>query len=382
MSEQGAAPPPATIDNFDANMAAQTAQATAPDAAPDSGGEGSQRALGSMFSEFATPVDAATGRETDGAPFDPELNAAASEEGETQQAADDALDDALGEEGEPEADAAPDPDAELLGQIKLDDLLPEDAMQRLKVKQKINGEEREVTVAEAVEQGMLLRDYSRKSRELATERQEHSRAVDAFVGLTDRWKADSPDSRVQTRRDLERLGVPIEAIAEDIAKEYVMLQDMDPVARENYEARRKAEREAAEARAELERVRRADQDRDSQQRNAGLRERVVGWRDAEFKALGLKGSPTTHKLFADHLGALWDRSTELTADTVRMAAKAAAADFAELVERHSASQQTQQKAARPIAAKPAPRGGGTKPKGGRAGFKATIDSFDDFVGRR
>jgi len=117
-------------------------------------------------------------------------------------------------------------------------------------------------------------------------------------------------------------------------------------------------------------------------KSSDIRQKVEGWRDRAMKSASLHDSPTTRKLFAEHLGALWDRSEPISEDVVKTAVQAAKQEWAEVVERHQASQQTTAKAKKkPLSPKPAARGGG-KGAGRSKGVKATLDNFDDFVAGR
>lgn len=378
----GGQPPPATIDNFDQAMANVDMTSDAGDAQPSSDDDG-QQSLGSMFDNFAKPddgVNPATGREVDAPPGVPTEGG---EDGEPAPEGEEGLEAAEGDDGEEYEDDGEPTDADLLGKLELDQVIPEELMGRLRVKQKVNGELKEVSLTEATSNGMRLADYSRGKRELADNRREYQAQVENLTGLLDGWRTESPEGRKMTRGQLERMGIPIGQIAQDIAEEYVMLEQMDPFARQQWDARIKAEREAEEAREKARELERARQRADSERDTSGLRERVEAWRDGAFKRLQLHPSATTRQMFSAHLANLWDRSQRITEDVVRDAAQATLEEWQEHVGQHEASQATQRKATqrKKLRPKPTASAGGEK-AGAQRGVRATLDNFDEFVAGR
>lgn len=376
----------AKVDDFDAFLAQQDARPAremddGTDADDGDGGPAIRKgSLGSMFDEFADPVDQATGRALDG----PALPGA---EAKTAEAADDAAD------ADADPDAQAQPDADLLHGLKPADVLaslkegkiPEELLDHVMVTQKINGESVDVPAREALENGMRLVDYSRGKREVAEAREEHGRAVDAFTGLVEGWKVTTPEGIAQTRMNLELLGVPIHALAKAYADEWVQIQSMSEPERGAYEARKKTERENWELKNRLQTLEAKDRTREQSGKTSAIVAKIEKWMPVEFKAFGVDNTAVTRGMFRQHLRNLWDRSKDITQEDVRLAAKATQQDVilaGKLHQEQVASLAKTKPKPATLPAKPSASGGGSRANGAGSRIKPTVDNFDDWMASR
>jgi hypothetical protein len=401
-----------SVDNFDAIVGSQDfgddgggAEPQGDEALqqPTDAGGGGRQSLGSVIhgDDPAPGIDPVTGRAMDGPGELP------TEQGEE------------GEPGEPApAEAAPEPDeldpdleaepaeeapAEEIYGLKQEDLLaalkegklPDELLEHLTVTQKHGDEEIPTTIQELRENGMRQLDYSRKSRELADARKQFQAAEQDFIGMADVWKTDEPKARAQTRRELEKLGVPLVSIAEDMIKEADWLATLTPEQQQAYEWQQQERRKLEAEKLELAMKQQQGQQTDADRRRQAIQDSIGKLRPAAFKAIKLPETKASVRMFADHLGASWDRKGPITQKLVSDAAKATQQELKELGMQHETTGQApQQPAQRPAPAQQQRRGLSPRPQSrGAAGpasgrqrapgkFKATPDNFDDWLAKQ
>ena len=288
-------------------------------------------------------------------------------------------------------------EGDLIHGMKADDILkalrdgvvPDELLDKLRVKLKINGEEVPATLAEYREGAMRLSEYSRSRQKLATDRREFEQAQNGFVQMVDTWKQDIGSAR----RDLEMLGVPLEKLARVIAEEHVQMEQMTPGERQLHEQNRELRRQHERMMAQMQAATTgAEQTRGDSARRE-LAERIGRFRPVAFAGAKIPDSPTARTMFVNHLGALWDAGTELTQDMCDMAARATAEELTHMARQHlqatggaapspARAQVAQREAgrqggqARALPARPASSGaagGGAPAKGG------TVSDFDAYL---
>lgn len=356
-------------DNAGAGDGVDVADATGATSGLGDGGRGS---YGSMFGdEVAAGVDPVTGREMDG-PGGKEAVA----EGEEPP-----VEGTEGEEAQPDADLihGMKPDA-LLEAIK-SGRVPDELLAHLRIKQRINGEDVEVTLADARENGMRLNDYTRAHAALKTDRGEHKQAVDNFVTMLKSWKDTTPQGRQQTRMLWEEWAgeETVLEIARDIADEHVRLEKMGPEGREAFLEARRVKRELARERQRAQQLTQSGKKREQSDASKAFVAKVGKWRDDTFKELGIRLNKNTGEMFANHLKGAWDRTTPISVEHVKEAARALKQDLDDAVADIRKAELTKAQANPKLAAKPAPSGGG-KPGAKRVAPK--LDNFDDFLAGR
>ncbi|MEK9722401.1 MAG: hypothetical protein VW405_02800 [Rhodospirillaceae bacterium] len=331
-------------------------------------------------------ADADGGEDIEGAEGD-ELDAAASE---AEASAEDEAPDFDEPEEAPEVEPIHglEPQA-ILDAIK-DGNIPEELHDHLMITQTINGEDVQVSLAEARKNGMRLSDYSRSKNELASERQQFDAARDDFAAMVESWKVNEAPNRYRTRMQMERwLGEEVMLeMARDIADEQMQLAEMGEAGRAAFLKARRLERQLADKQAEASRLERQTKDRSDKESQEQFTKRINTLRDTAFKAAGLPVNPQTDQLFRGHLRGLY-KGGEIGADLASEAAAAVLEDWSKVLESVKSDQAkagtSAQKAAAGkarLAARPAARGGGKPGQAGQASRprRGGVADFDKLMG--
>ncbi len=260
----------------------------------------------------------------------------------------------LGDEGPPPGDT---PTERMLHGMKADELLealesgeiPQSLYDKLRMKQKINGELRDVPLNEASENGMRLSDYSRAQQALRGERSafeaergQHTSQVGAFNEMVQSWL--EPKSAQQTLDMMMEMGVPhevFEAYAADWAVES-QLQKQNPAAYERLQQAKARERETRKQLRAREnegaaKTREADKGGASKvEREAGdmIKQHFHG----ELQAAGITDSPQARKVVGEFINMMTDQLKQpLTRETLRNAVRAAHEHLSDEARKHAGS---------------------------------------------
>jgi len=333
---------------------------------------------------------------TEGGSSELDAAAAAAEaemRGEDPEAADDApLDPDSEVEIDPDespAEVEPihglEPDA-ILDAIKAGEI-PAELMDKLTITQTIDGEDVRVTLEEARKNGMRLSHYSRKNNALAEDKRAFEGARDDFAQMVRSWKDNTPQGRSQTLQMLEDWITPevLHELVQDYATEYTRIQSLSPEGQAEYHGRRKAEREARQARLDAQRAMREAQSKRDNDGGQKIQQQIAQMRDAALTRLGIQGSAYVHEIYIANLRGLWnasDKKGPITPDMAADAAQATKEDLDRLSGEMRKSKETTAKVAAQkskLAAKPQPRGGG-KPTSPTRVKRAGPADFDRIMG--
>jgi hypothetical protein len=256
-----------------------------------------------------------------------------------------------------------------------DGVVPDEMLEKLKIRRTRDGIEETVSLAEHRDDVLRHSDYSRKLNDLRSDRVAFQKTQDHFANLVDGWKKH-PE---RMGDDLELLGIDLEAVLAPIAMLYAQEADMTP--RERELSRRAREAERRERMAALRRKAEADRiqgDKKAATR-ARLEEYIGGFRSKAFQALKITDSKTARRIFEDHLRGFWTTGP-LTPHVAAEAAKATHADLVMLAKEHVAP--TPARPETPVAAPPVPRPppprAGVAPGGGQTSAGSKGGNVHDF----
>jgi hypothetical protein len=259
-----------------------------------------------------------------------------------------------------------------------DGVVPDEMLEKLKIRRLRDGMEEVVSLAEHRDDVLRHSDYSRKLNELRGERVSFKKTQEHFGNLVDGWKKNPG----RMGDDLELLGIDLEAVLTPIAMLYAQEADMTPRERELSRRAREAERRERMSmlrrKAETQRV---QGDKQAATR-ARLEEHIAGFRTKAFQAMKLTDSKTARRIFEDHLRGYWQTGA-LTPQIAAEAAKATHADLVALAREHMGAAPAPQRAQEPApraaapAARPLPPRGAA-PGGGQAAATMKGGSVHDF----
>jgi hypothetical protein len=345
MSEEAAAPAPSTA-NFRSVVASNVAASQAARPAPAAAPAAATREPVAARTERTERVEQVEAVETEPGT---ELEADATEQ-QTEQAEEiaDLLDvDIHGRKGR-----------EILEAIRKGEL-PDELLAQLKRKAKVNGEDVEVTIEEALKGYQRNSDYSRGKRQAADEMRKAREIAQTVHDFIDGWK--DGDTLLSGIKRLGKMDAFHKA-AIKYAQELHADQELRTKNPEAYEARKalQAEREAREEaeRRYQESQRKTVTDRDVEARTAEIHALTM----PEFERLKIRDTPFARARFVEHFNSLWEEGAEL-ADVVRSAAQATQEDLVDLASRFKketdASAQPKPKLppVGPTQSAPAPKGG-------------------------
>lgn len=178
--------------------------------------------------------------------------------------------------------------------------LPTELMQALKGVAKIDGQEHEVTLDEAIQGYQRRSDYTRGKQEAAKIKEQAETMRGNIRTMFDTWR-QKPDQMIE---DVERLNLTesFEKAVEQIARERyedLMLKRENPAA---YEARMENRRLAKELKAmQRQQPRQADP---RQQQATAMAERIEPLMPDALKAVGLRNNAISQKYFGEALAAI------------------------------------------------------------------------------
>lgn len=206
--------------------------------------------------------------------------------------------------------------------------LPDPLLKILKVKLKDGDNEWEDTIDGARRGAMMRRDYSRKTQQLAEERDSFTADRDEFVSMLHGWKSDPK----RLKAGLQHMGFPFLEAAKLLAEEHRQLAALPPEARALYEEKTKAEAELQKLKYEQERASKL-QARESEKAQTQKRvDFVTQSAQPIFQASGVPLNKGTWGVFLRHFDAISraNPGTEWNEHMVRFAVEATAEEYNEL----------------------------------------------------
>jgi hypothetical protein len=240
---------------------------------------------------------------------------------------------------EQEAKAADDPATALEELKKLKALIDAEELAETlytkRVKVKPNGEERVITVREAMDGYMRNADYSRSKQELRLKQQQIDDFVDNFDGMIASWKEPG-----NFRSGLRRLGLEqafIEA-ARMLGREMLEEQQLTPHEREMRARMRAIEEQNRVLQEQLHGHRGQEQTAAAKRRQAELASKLDQLVPPAMKTHNITDSPIARQVYSQNLQALWEPGMELTADIANQAAAATAEQLADMARAYAAAQ--------------------------------------------
>lgn len=250
--------------------------------------------------------------------------------------------------------------------------LPDELLARLKRKAKVNGEDIEVTIEEALKGYQRQSDYSRGKRQAAEEMKQAREIAETVHNFIDGWKDGGT-----LLAGIKRLGKmdAFHQAAVAYAQELHADQELRQKNPEAYEARKALQAER-EAREEAERRYQESQRKKVSEQDVSARAKeIMDLTMPEFERLKIRDTPFARARFVEHFNSLWEEGAEL-AEVVRAASQATQEDLVDLASRFKKETDT---AAAPAKAKLPPVATGQAapaPKNGFGGKKQI--STEDF----
>lgn len=256
--------------------------------------------------------------------------------------------------------------------------IPQELWDKLKITQRVNGEDTAVTLAEYRENGMRLSDYTRAHQTLQTERAQFAETQGAWQEMVQEWR--TPQKAPQTLEAMMDLGLPIHELAEAYATTWAEEQQLRRAAtdanvpeyyrniarqaleqKEALKAQREEHRRAQMQDTLSQRDQRAQVERQHTEAVKALAAEVPGM----LQSVGVQDGPIARDVLKSYVKAMLPPGQVLTRQVLQQAVQATKEELSDRHKAYAAQQNQRQTPRLPVAAAAVggvasqQRGGGT-----------------------